>query len=203
MSQVYNANVAGTAFEKAMSHTDPTDGDPATAASIENPGPLRRHIDVEGIFAEELAASLSSSWLIVPTGMTSVFTAFGTIPQSGGALDSALIAVGPSGFIASCGLGRVQEASGWSARTSNLGANNALCVAANSSIAIVGAAGGVLASSPDSITWIARTANMGTTAIGSAVWNPTLNLFAICGGLSSLSTSPDGITWTSRTIANA
>ena len=55
--------------------------------------------------------------------------------------------------------------------------------------------------SPDGITWTARTALSGITYWRSVCWSPELSLFVAVAysGDDSIMTSPDGITWTART----
>lgn len=58
--------------------------------------------------------------------------------------------------------------------------------------------------SPDGITWTARTASAASTW-SSVIWSPDLNLFCAVanGGATRVMTSPDGVAWTSRTAAEA
>jgi hypothetical protein len=67
----------------------------------------------------------------------------------------------------------------------------------------VGGSGGV-ATSPDGITWTARTASESNSWYGVA-WSPELNLFCAVStsGTNRVMTSPDGITWTARSAAAA
>ena len=62
--------------------------------------------------------------------------------------------------------------------------------------------GATVQTSPDGITWTARTGAYGT----SVCWSPTANgtgLFCAVGNSELAFTSPDGITWTQRTIGNS
>lgn len=57
------------------------------------------------------------------------------------------------------------------------------------------------ATSPDGITWTARTLSKSSAWTG-VCWSPQRGLFcAIAGNDNTFSTSPNGITWTSRTVA--
>ena len=56
--------------------------------------------------------------------------------------------------------------------------------------------------SPDGITWTARTGTNANNWIDIA-WSPNLGIFAAVsnnGTLNRVQTSPDGITWTNRTL---
>lgn len=60
---------------------------------------------------------------------------------------------------------------------------------------------GVIQTSPDGVTWTARTAGGGYTGIfRSVVWVEDLGLFVAVGDAGGPQTSPDGVTWTQRSF---
>ncbi len=75
----------------------------------------------------------------------------------------------------------------------------------NSFIA-VGLSGKIL-TSPDGITWTARSSGNNLLAINAVEYSPTLNLFVVVADGRTISshilTSPDAITWTTRTSASS
>lgn len=62
----------------------------------------------------------------------------------------------------------------------------------------VGAAGKV-ETSPDGVTWTARTSGFGADIVLGVAYSDTLDLWVIVGTNGELATSPDGATWTMRT----
>lgn len=66
---------------------------------------------------------------------------------------------------------------------------------------VLGALGGVIATSPDGTTWTARTSTFGADGILGLAWSAADTIFVAVGETGKVATSPDGITWTSRTGA--
>lgn len=61
---------------------------------------------------------------------------------------------------------------------------------------------GKVRTSPDGVTWTARTSGFSTAATGfvqAVEWSPDAGLFVAVNRLNQVATSPDGITWTQRT----
>lgn len=88
----------------------------------------------------------------------------------------------------------------WTNVTHNFGTNPIMALAWSPTLLlyIAGAYTSKLSTSPDGITWTART--VGMTAENGAKWIPDLNIFIIFGSGGKLATSLDGITWTLRTV---
>ncbi len=66
-------------------------------------------------------------------------------------------------------------------------------------VAVSGVANGILLSSPDAVTWTARTSNFGNNIFRGVIFDSALTLFVAYGDNTiSFVTSPDGTTWTTR-----
>jgi hypothetical protein len=62
---------------------------------------------------------------------------------------------------------------------------------------------GEIQTSPDGITWTARTAAGGFSGLFRCVTHDQVGLWCIAGANGEIQTSPDGITWTARTADNS
>lgn len=79
-------------------------------------------------------------------------------------------------------------------RTSNIGGTRAIfALAYGGGVYVAGGQNGELSSSPDAVTWTARTSSFGTTRILRAAYGN--GVFVIVGDSSKLATSSDGASW--------
>ncbi len=185
----------------------PLDGDPAIAASVDTAtGTLA---DATAAVYELLAAVYCASFDYLALGATAVFNCFASIsPAPGGVAGShAVVAAGGSGQLwCMTGLNTedIVRPGAWLARTSNIAGNIFAATSNNSNLFVVAGAAGALSTSPDGVTWTARTSQfLAGETINAAIWTGTQ--FVIVGGFTSgrIATSPDGITWTLRANPNA
>lgn len=89
----------------------------------------------------------------------------------------------------------------WTIQTTPFGANYIQSVASNGSdLWVAVGENGTLATSPDAVTWTARTSSFSTSDIYEVIW--ANNLWVACGQSGKVATSTDGITWTQRTSGN-
>lgn len=95
-------------------------------------------------------------------------------------------------------IGVSSDGSTWVSGGAPLGGTDAIYgFAANSSLIVAVGNSGKVYTSPDGVTWTARSSTFSTSAVRGVVWSGTQ--FVIVGDGGKLATSPDGITWTSRT----
>jgi hypothetical protein len=95
--------------------------------------------------------------------------------------------------------GTVAQPISWTPRfqpSSSIGAINVIEYN-GSNLWVMATTSGLLYTSPDAITWTARTSQFGSNEIKSIVY--ANGLWVAVGGNSTISTSSDGITWTART----
>lgn len=78
-------------------------------------------------------------------------------------------------------------------------ANALLAVADNGTLYVAGGDSGDIITSPDGITWTARTSNL-SGSINNIEWNGTIFLATDDTVLGDASTSTDGITWVNKTV---
>lgn len=79
------------------------------------------------------------------------------------------------------------------------GADDIKCAAYGEGQFVVAGGSGKLETSPDGVTWTARTSGFGVLSVMGVTYSAALDLWVICGPGGSISTSPDAITWTART----
>jgi len=94
----------------------------------------------------------------------------------------------------------------WTAQTP-ANANTYTGIAYSESLDLFAAVGntgvaGAIQTSPDGVTWTARTVPGSIVSLRDVVWSEDLGLFVAVGGVATngyVATSPDGVTWTART----
>ena len=81
-------------------------------------------------------------------------------------------------------------------QTSPFGANNINSIAFGAGLFVAVADGGVLATSPDGVTWTLRASSFGASNITRVIF---ANSKFVAGGVAKIATSSDGITWVQET----
>lgn len=202
MSTTYPANPANTPAAK-LSITIPVDGDTASAASVNNPGPLENDADILEYLLEQNAIDAATSFLLCPSTSQNINGMCWSPPASASTLDPAVMFVGASGmwqYSASVG-GSTIAALG---SLSGIGTTALNSVASNGTNLVV-AVGAVISAGNTAIGKYTPgnanptlVTNSFTSALNSIAWSTTLGLFAAVGASGLIVTSPDGATWTSR-----
>lgn len=203
MSSTYIGNPSNITPGTPLSITEPSDGDAATAASVNSPGPFQHTTDQTQYVYEQLQAMMLLN--LTDNGAINSMTTTSDVAWSSSL--GLWVAVGNGGLLSTSPDGKT-----WTARTANEGTTGFFSVGWNGSLFVAvgsatsaGSGPAAITTSPDGVTWTARTSNSGNSqALVQVAWDPILALWCAAGSSGGfVVTSPDGTTWTKTVITSA